>query len=363
MDVPPRKLPPKKDVMIALLAESNVFVHLDPRRPGVIVPKWLQNQPELILQLGLNMPIPIPDLEVEDDGVSCTLSFSRTPFWCKLPWSAIFAIVGEKDRRGVVWPEDVPSESQLVRQGQKAPAPRPRPKLTALGPNDRLEDHEDAASPESASSEARAIPSGAKCMDCGTRWPEDQSTCPVCGATQWVGEEGASSAAMTGESAGAEGVAPSAGDLSEGAQGARRVEGDGGSSAGDDGRDAGDRDPNAKKRSAARPRGKASEKADAGKKSKRPELVAERSPAEKASAQGTKPLSVVPPPPSSAPAPSVPAPPSVPGQVPLPLPEASSTEAATSPESSADAASEGRTEAETKKPSKRSLPPYLRVVK
>ncbi len=184
MDVPPRKLPPKKEVMIALLAESNVFVHLDPRRLGVIVPKWLQTQPELILQLGLNMPIPIHDLEVEDDGVSCTLSFSRAPFWCKLPWSAVFAIVSEKDRRGVVWPDDVPSESQL-RGTQEAPPPRPRPKLTALGPNDRLEPEPSDAEEDFEGREETPAPPDAQCADCGTRWPEDQTTCPVCSSTHW----------------------------------------------------------------------------------------------------------------------------------------------------------------------------------
>jgi stringent starvation protein B len=194
MDVPPRKLPPKKDVMIALLSESNVFVHLDPRKAGVIVPKWFTTQPELILQLGLNMPIPIPDLEVEDDGVSCTLSFSRSPFWCKLPWDAVFAIVSDKDRRGVVWPEDVPSESQLVRAAQKAPPPaRPRPKLTALGPNDRLEPEPDETSSSDAGARGddpeRPVPSDAKCIDCGTKWLEDQSACPVCGASSWIGSE------------------------------------------------------------------------------------------------------------------------------------------------------------------------------
>lgn len=130
MDLPP-KLPPKKDVLIAFLAESSVFIHLDPRRDGVLVPKWFQKQPDLVLQIGLNMPIAIMDLDVGDTGVSCTLSFSRSPFWCHIPWHAIFALRAEKDHRGMVWPDDVPPDSQLLRASPAAPKPQ-KPKLQAV---------------------------------------------------------------------------------------------------------------------------------------------------------------------------------------------------------------------------------------
>jgi hypothetical protein len=41
--------------------------------------------------------------------MSCTLSFNRSPFYCVVPWSSVFAMVGE-DGRGMVWPDDVPQE-------------------------------------------------------------------------------------------------------------------------------------------------------------------------------------------------------------------------------------------------------------
>jgi stringent starvation protein B len=105
-------LPPKKEVALALLERSNdrgIYVHLDPRRTGVTVPPWFKKQPQLVLQIGLNMAIPIPDLRLDDDGMRCTLSFSGSPFYCVVPWSVVFAIVGD-DARGMVWPEDVPVE-------------------------------------------------------------------------------------------------------------------------------------------------------------------------------------------------------------------------------------------------------------
>jgi stringent starvation protein B len=179
MEAPPL-LPKKKDVLEALLGDSNVFLHLDPRKQGVVVPKWFQNQPELVLQLGLRMAVPIPDLEVDDEGVSCTLSFNRTPFWCCMPWSSIFAVISDKDRRGVVWPEDVPPDGQSAKNLKPPAAKRERPKLTALGPNDRLEPE-----PASGETEVALPPIGpdSTCNNCGTRWIEDQTSCPVCGAT------------------------------------------------------------------------------------------------------------------------------------------------------------------------------------
>ena len=103
------RLPPKKDVALALLESSTVYVHLDPRADGVSVPPWFKKQPQLVLQIGLNMPVPIPDLSLDGEGVSCTLSFNRTPQFCNVPWKAVYALVGE-DGRGMVWPDDVPPE-------------------------------------------------------------------------------------------------------------------------------------------------------------------------------------------------------------------------------------------------------------
>jgi stringent starvation protein B len=138
-----RQLPPKKEVALTLLEGPSLFVHLDPRRAGVLVPKWFTGQSQLVLQVGLNMAIPIPDLKLDDQGITCTLSFNRAPFWCRLPWSAIYALVGE-DGRGMVWPDDVPPEvaQQMQRQQtsstttKPAAGKRPRAKLAAVEPGE-----------------------------------------------------------------------------------------------------------------------------------------------------------------------------------------------------------------------------------
>ncbi len=150
MESPPRKLPPKKDVLDKFLGNGSARVFLDPRKAGVIVPKWFAKQAELVLRVGYTLNPPIPDLLVTDEAVSCTLSFNRSPFWCKMPWHAVFAVVSDVDGRGVVWPEDVPLESQLLK-----PA-RPKPKLASVKddatPAEKAPEEKEAAETEAEAS-------------------------------------------------------------------------------------------------------------------------------------------------------------------------------------------------------------------
>ena len=128
---PTARLPPKKDVALALLEQASMYIHLDPRADSVQVPMSFKNQPQLVLQVGLNMAVAIPDLHVDEQGLSCTLSFNRTPFFCMIPWPAVFALVGENGQ-AMVWAEDVPAEVAAQAQAQKAPE-KPRPHLRSVG--------------------------------------------------------------------------------------------------------------------------------------------------------------------------------------------------------------------------------------
>jgi len=121
-----------------------MYIHLDPRADSVKVPPSFKNQPQLVLQVGLNMAVAIPDLHVDDHGMSCTLSFSRTPFFCMIPWPAVFALVGENGQ-AMVWAEDVPAEVAAQAQAQKAPE-KPRQHLRSV------------SDPESTPAAAKAEP-------------------------------------------------------------------------------------------------------------------------------------------------------------------------------------------------------------
>ncbi len=182
--------------MLDLLAKSGVFVYLDPRREGVVVPAGFKKQPELMLQIGLNMAVAIRDLEVDDDGITCTLSFNRSPFWCRMPWHSVFALVSDEDRRGAVWAEDAPRESKMSKAPQIEP---PRPRLRAVGPDER------APAPEPAAAEPRTreeVEGEGTCRDCKTKWVEDQDSCPLCGASReeaFVAAGGGRAAATPGD--------------------------------------------------------------------------------------------------------------------------------------------------------------------
>lgn len=139
--------PSKQDAFLALLREGWTSLHLDARRAGVVVPAHLKGEGHLVLQYGRNLPIPIPDLQIDDIGVSATLSFARTPHRTVVPWSAVYVIASE-DGRGVLYNEDVPRDISVGSEPAPAdtaapvdgeasgelapPAPAPRRALRAV---------------------------------------------------------------------------------------------------------------------------------------------------------------------------------------------------------------------------------------
>ena len=112
---------PKRKLLDEILARSWAYLQVDGRTVGVDLPEWLR-EPVVTLQVGYDMPVPIYDLKVDDDGVVATLSFRRTPHRCVLPWAAIFAI-SDVDGKGVLFPQDVPAEvtEELVKVARELP--------------------------------------------------------------------------------------------------------------------------------------------------------------------------------------------------------------------------------------------------
>src|SRR5882724_3268006 len=162
---PTARLPPKKDVALALLEQASMYIHLDPRADSVQVPAWFKKQPQLVLQVGLNMAVPIPDLHVDEQGLSCTLSFNRAPFFCLIPWPAVFALVGENGQ-AMVWAEDVPAEVAAQAQAQKPPE-KPRPHLRSVGEGEtaaKPTEQAPQAAPAKASEKKPAVKAGKAAM-------------------------------------------------------------------------------------------------------------------------------------------------------------------------------------------------------
>lgn len=98
----------KKDRILAALDEGMVMVHLDARRPGVLVPRHLCG--EAHLRLNLSYKFEPPDLTVGEWGVRCTLSFNGSRFKVAIPWSALFAITSHVSKENWLYPDDMPKE-------------------------------------------------------------------------------------------------------------------------------------------------------------------------------------------------------------------------------------------------------------
>jgi hypothetical protein len=86
---------------------NTLFIHADTKNSDINIPNYLKMQDSVVLQLGYDMPIPIPNLEVYKNGISGTLSFKGNPYFCYVPFEAVYAIVDE-DGKGKVWEEFMP---------------------------------------------------------------------------------------------------------------------------------------------------------------------------------------------------------------------------------------------------------------
>ena len=152
------RVPSKKQTLLQYLQRGVAMVHLDARRPGVVVPP--QYATDAHLRLNLSYRYSIPDFEIDDRRVQATLSFSGTPFQCILPWESIFGITSHGGD-GQVWPEDLPTEVMrtLGHPERAAPARTERPGLVALSGEPRTPDRPPAeardASPASGDSPRR----------------------------------------------------------------------------------------------------------------------------------------------------------------------------------------------------------------
>jgi len=148
--------PSKQQAFLALLREGWTSLHLDARRPGVVVPQPLRGEPHLVLQYGHDLPIPIPDLEVDEYGVRATLSFSRAAHLTVVPWSAVYVVACD-DGRGVLYSEDVPPDVTVIAARATSDAAPPDLETTEMEEAEAAE----IAMPVARQSLLRSVPADA----------------------------------------------------------------------------------------------------------------------------------------------------------------------------------------------------------
>src|SRR5262245_42605614 len=80
----------------------------DARRPGVAVPPHLGKEPQLNLDFAMRFGL--ADFIFDARGVRASLSFNRQPFFCDVPWGAVYAIYSHVDNERLTWPQSLPEE-------------------------------------------------------------------------------------------------------------------------------------------------------------------------------------------------------------------------------------------------------------
>lgn len=118
----------RAEIEKAIASGVDVYLSIDARRPGVWVPEYLMNVPNLTLVVGLNLRIMIQDLELKADMLVGTLSFSDSLFYCEIPLSSIWGMRAGADNLPMIWYDAMPDEivSNMLRNA-KAVARRELP--------------------------------------------------------------------------------------------------------------------------------------------------------------------------------------------------------------------------------------------
>jgi len=106
----------KFDIATVALESGILFIVLDARVEGVVVPEAHTLNNGLTLEIGHNMLVPIPDLELGEIGIFGTLSFGRTPFYVTIPWEAIYGLHVRYDQPRIRSTEKVPEPTPEERR-------------------------------------------------------------------------------------------------------------------------------------------------------------------------------------------------------------------------------------------------------
>lgn len=114
----------KSEIVRNLLEQGiNVYIHLDSRKPGCVLPRKYADLPHVTLVFGRRLNIPIPDITITHDGISGTLHFPEFGYvHCTVPWDAVWAISQDSGAFSV-WETEVPEGVHTKMRNPPEPAP------------------------------------------------------------------------------------------------------------------------------------------------------------------------------------------------------------------------------------------------
>lgn len=100
--------PQKHAVFSRFIEKGKVMVTVDARRPGVSVPRQFAEEQQL--NLDFSERFGLADFRYDERGVRASLSFNRQPFFCDVPWSAVYALFSHVDNERLTWARSLPVE-------------------------------------------------------------------------------------------------------------------------------------------------------------------------------------------------------------------------------------------------------------
>jgi stringent starvation protein B len=120
-----RKTLEKKEQVLECLEKGMTQIHLDARRPGVLVPEKFKGDHHLVLNISYRFDP--PDLAISEWGVRQTLSFGGSRFTIAVPWSALYAVASLTTREFFMFPDDMPAElaDSATEKATLPPSPEP----------------------------------------------------------------------------------------------------------------------------------------------------------------------------------------------------------------------------------------------
>jgi hypothetical protein len=103
---PDSKCLERRDAFIRLLDQGIVRTMIDGSKESAVLPSELKHP---VAALNWSRNFDIPDLKIDDYGISGTLSFKQEPFHVILPWMTIFSMWNLKkpDESRVEWKDEV----------------------------------------------------------------------------------------------------------------------------------------------------------------------------------------------------------------------------------------------------------------
>lgn len=109
----------KRQAVESLLKDGPVWVTFNPNE-GADIPGHLDKRDLITFLYGYQLPYPIPDLFINNDGISATLKFGMRQLLTFVPWKAVVGVSDHQDKNYAWgWFEKKKPQLRLIKGGRK----------------------------------------------------------------------------------------------------------------------------------------------------------------------------------------------------------------------------------------------------